>query len=698
MSKELKLVIVESPAKAKTIEKILGKDFKVVASYGHIRDLPEKEMGVDVDDNFKPKYKVLPGKEKVIKELKTLSKSATHLYLATDPDREGEAIAWHIVETLKLDSDEYSRIEFHEITPRAIKLALQSPRKLDWNKIKAQQTRRILDRLVGYELSPFLWDKVRKGLSAGRVQSVALRLICEREKEIESFVPEEYWEIYAYLTNSDKKKEIKAKLFSYKGKEVNIKDEETALKIIEEIKNEHFIVKSLTPKEEKKSPPLPFITSTLQQSASKLLGFPVEKTMRIAQKLYEGVDIGSERVGLITYMRTDSTRIAEEARQEAENYIKEHFGKDYVGKERKEKKKLGVQGAHEAIRPTSVLREPESVKNYLTLDEFKLYNLIWHRFLASQMSNAIYDVLDVEISAGDYIFKVRGRSLKFPGYLILYKEEEEENEENVMFPFPLKEDQELILKNLEPKQFFTQPPARYTEATLVRTLEKYGIGRPSTYAVIISTLKERKYVVLNNKYLVPTTLGKTVNDLLINKFPSLINIKFTAHMEKDLDEIEEGKKDSEEVLKEFYPTFKKELDKAYNETKKVEVAEKTDKVCPKCGSPLLLKENKFGKYYACSKYPECSYTEPIYEYAEGKCPICGGDVVKRFSRKNKEKPKAFWGCINYPNCNFTSSLEPLNEKCPKCGNILLKGKGYKKCSNKECDYIEWNRRSKKWKK
>ncbi|MEN2983511.1 MAG: type I DNA topoisomerase [Dictyoglomaceae bacterium] len=690
--KKKKIIIVESPAKAKTIEKILGNEFKVIASYGHIRDLPEKEMGIEIKENFKPKYIILPGKEKIIKNLKEEVKNADHLYLATDPDREGEAIAWHITEVLKINEEKFSRIEFHEITPKAVRLALESPRKLDWNKISAQQTRRILDRIVGYELSPFLWNKVKKGLSAGRVQSVALRLVCEREREIENFVSQEYWQIWAYLTNEDEKEELVARLISFRDKEIEIKNLESVERIINEIKNKDFIVKNLIPKEEKKNPPLPFITSTMQQEAGKRFGFPVEKTMRIAQSLYEGIDIGEERIGLITYMRTDSTRIADEAREEAEKFIMEKYGKDYLGMERKEKKKLGVQGAHEAIRPTSLYREPEIIKNYLTLDQYKLYSLIWERFLVSQMSPAVYDVLEVDISAGDYLFKVKGKTLKFKGYLALYKDDEEEKE--LLLPFPLELDQRLLLKKLEPKQFFTQPPSRYTEATLVRTLERNGVGRPSTYAVIISTLKERKYVELKDKFLIPTTLGKIVNDLLVDKFPHLIDIKFTANMEENLDKVEEGKIQSEEVLKEFYPSFKEELDKAYEETKKVSLFERTEKICPKCGNSLFLRENKYGKFYACSNYPNCEYTEPIYEYAKGNCPLCGAPVIRRISKKNGKNNK-FWGCSKYPECSFASSYEPIDRECPKCGNILLKGKIFLKCSDTSCDYIIWTKRRKK---
>lgn len=693
MKNEKKLIIVESPAKAKTIEKILGGEFQVLASYGHIRDLPEKEMGVKIEENFKPIYKILPGKEEIIKTLKRIARESKHLYLATDPDREGEAIAWHVAEVLEIKEDKFSRIEFHEITPRAIKLALESPRKLDWNKINAQQTRRILDRLVGYELSPFLWNKVKRGLSAGRVQSVALRLICEREREIENFVPQEYWLIFAHLTNDKGEKELIARLISFRDKEVEIRNSEEADKIIKELKNKDFIVKNLIPKEERKTPPLPFITSTMQQEAGKRFGFPVEKTMRIAQTLYEGVDIGDERVGLITYMRTDSTRIAEEAREEAENFINEKYGKEYLGKERKEKKKLGVQGAHEAIRPTSLYRNPESIKNYLTSDQYKLYSLIWERFLASQMSPAIYDVLEVEISAGDYLFKVKGRTLKFPGYLILYKDDEDKEEETIL-PFPLEINQELFLNKLESKQFFTQPPLRYTEATLVKTLEKNGIGRPSTYAVIISTLKERKYVELKEKFLVPTTLGKVVNDLLVKKFPRLIDVKFTADMEEDLDKIEEGKIEWKGVLYKFYPAFKEELEKAYEETKKVSIAEETKKVCPKCGSLLLLRENKYGKFYACSNYPQCKYIEPIAEVAKGPCPLCGASVVKKRAKKNG-KNNEFWGCSRYPECSFASIYEPIDKNCPKCGSVLLKGKSFLKCSSSSCDYIVWTKRRKK---
>ncbi|MEN3012621.1 MAG: type I DNA topoisomerase [Dictyoglomus thermophilum] len=692
MGKE-KLIIVESPAKAKTIEKILGKDFKVLASYGHIRDLPEKELGVDIENGFKPKYVLLPSRKKIIDTIKDLSKKVEKLYLATDPDREGEAIAWHLVETLKLPKDKFTRIEFHEITPRAIQEAIRNPRDIDLDKVEAQQARRILDRLVGYELSPLLWEKVRRGLSAGRVQSVALKLICEKEEEIEKFVPEEYWHIYGEF--KDKDKIIYGKLVFYKEEEITIRNEKEAKRLIEVLNNLEYKIDRVVIKEEKKTPPLPFITSTLQQEASRRLGFPVSKTMKIAQSLYEGVDIGDERVGLITYMRTDSTRIAPEAREEAVTYIDSVFGKEYVGKERKERKKLGMQDAHEAIRPTSVLRTPEKVKKYLTEDQYKLYKLIWERFLASQMANALYDVIEIDIKGGDYTFVSKGRKLKFAGFMSLYTEKEEEEEEEVNVDYIPQEGSDIDLINLTPKRFFTQPPPRYTEATLVRTLEKYGIGRPSTYATIIETLKERKYVEVSKKELVPTTLGKVVNEFLTKQFPHLIDVKFTAKMEEDLDKIESGEVKAIEVLEKFYPSFKEELERVSKNFGKIQVVEKTDEFCPICGRELVIRENKHGKYYACSAYPECKYTKPIYEEAHGKCPLCGGIVVKKKARKTG---KVFWGCINYPNCSFASPYEPLDEKCPQCGSVLLKGNGFKKCSNENCNYIVWIGRRKRWKK
>jgi len=696
MKEGKKLVIVESPAKAKTIEKILGKDFKVVASYGHVRDLPEKELGLEIEKNFKPKYVILPSKKEVIENIKKLSQDAEHLYLATDPDREGEAIAWHLVQILKLPKEKFSRIEFHEITPRVIESAIKSPRDIDENKVEAQQVRRILDRLVGYQLSPLLWDKVRRGLSAGRVQSVALKILCEREKEIEAFVPEEYWYIFGEFENKDGKK-IYGKLVKFKDEELNLKTEDEVKEIISKLESLKYHVDDVIRSEEKRSSPLPFITSTMQQEASKRYGFPVGKTMRVAQSLYEGVDIGEERVGLITYMRTDSKRIAPEARTESEKYITEKFGKEFLGKEKKEKKKLGVQGAHEAIRPTSIYRYPEEVKKYLTEDQYKLYKLIWERFVASQMSPAIFDVIEIYITGGEFTFLSKGRILKFPGFLSIYHDsEEDEGEELVFIP---EKGEDLVLNSLDPKQYFTQPPSRYTEATLVRTLERNGVGRPSTYATIIETLKERKYVELKERFLVPTTLGKVVNKFLTQSFPHLIDVKFTAEMEENLDKIENGKIKGLEVLNEFYPHFKEELEAAYNNTQKILVAEKTDEKCPLCGSVLLLRRNKNGEYYACSKYPECKYTRPIYEEAEGKCPLCGGAVVKKRARKGKGKSRTFWGCTNYPKCTFASPYEPLSEKCPKCGSILLRSEKFKKCSNKECDYIVWTRRrTKSWKK
>lgn len=689
-----KLIIVESPAKAKTIEKILGKEFKVVASYGHVRDLPEKELGVDVENNFKPKYVLLPSRKKVLDSIKEISEKVERLYLATDPDREGEAIAWHLVEVLKLPENKFSRIEFHEITPRAIEEAIKNPRGIDFYRVEAQQARRILDRLVGYELSPLLWDKVRKGLSAGRVQSVALRLVCEREEEIENFVPQEYWHIFGEFEDTSNSEKLIGRLVYFKNEKINLNSKRDVEIVIEDLKKYDFKIEDVVIKEERKSSPLPFITSTLQQEASKRFGFPVGKTMKIAQSLYEGVDIGDERVGLITYMRTDSTRIAPEARSEAIDYIEKTFGKDYVGKEKKEKKKLGVQDAHEAIRPTSVFREPEKIKNYLTDDQYKLYRLIWERFLASQMASALYEVVEIYIKGGEYVFQTKGKKLKFLGYMVLYFEKEEEEEEADINYIPKKETAMKVI-NLEPKQYFTQPPSRYTEATLVRTLEKYGIGRPSTYATIIETLKDRKYVEIKDKFLVPTTLGKVVNNFLIKQFPHLIDVKFTAKMEENLDKIENGEIKAIDVLKNFYPAFKKEIEEVFQNSGKVQVFERTNERCPDCGSELVIRENKDGKYYACSKYPECKYTKPIYEEAKGKCPLCGGTVVKKKSKKNK---KYFWGCINYPSCNFASPYEPLDELCPQCGSVLLKGSNFKKCSNESCNYIIWTRRSKKWKK
>jgi DNA topoisomerase-1 len=692
--KNKKVVIVESPAKAKTIEKILGKEFKVVASYGHVRDLPEKELGVDVKDNFKPKYVIIPSRKEVIKNLKAILKDADHFYLATDPDREGEAIAWHLVNVLNIPKDKFSRVEFHEITPRVVQEAINNPRDIDISKVEAQQARRILDRLVGYELSPLLWKKVRRGLSAGRVQSVALKLICEREKEIEQFVPQEYWYIWGEFEDKTNKK-IYGRLISYEGKEVNLKNEEEVNKILEELKGINYIVKDIIKREEKKSSPQPFITSTLQQEASRRYGFPVGKTMKIAQTLYEGIDIGEERIGLITYMRTDSTRIAPEARMEAIKYIEENFGKEFVGGEKKTKKKLGVQDAHEAIRPTSVFRLPEMVRPYLTEDQFKLYKLIWERFIASQMAPAIYDVVEIYIEGNKYLFLSKGRKLKFPGFMSVYYEEEEESETDKELEYIPEKDSLLNLLNLYPEQHFTKPPSRYSEATLVRTLERFGVGRPSTYATIIETLKERDYVVVKDRFLVPTTLGKVVNEFLVEKFPHLIDVKFTAKMEEDLDKIETGKVEAIDVLKRFYPKFKEELEEVYKNSDRVQIAEKTDEKCPICGSDLQLRENKNGKYYACSRYPECKYTKPIYEEARGKCPLCGGTVVKKRSKKGK----TFWGCLNYPKCTFASPYEPIDEKCPICGSTLLESNRFKKCSNKDCNYISWKKgRNRKWKK
>lgn len=752
-----KLIIVESPAKAKTINKILGKEFIVKASIGHIKDLPEKELGVDIENDFKPYYVIIPGKEKIIKELKKASKEAELVFLAPDPDREGEAIAWHIATEIGNRKESYNgkifRIIFNEITEKAVKDAIKNPQKIDMNKVDAQQARRILDRLVGYKLSPLLWKKVRRGLSAGRVQSVAVKLIVDREREIEGFKPQEYWSINAEFVGSEKPT-FWARLYKIddnveSNNKFLIPDKEKADKIVSELKNREFILKKIERKQRKRMPSPPFITSTLQQEASKKLKFPAKKTMAIAQQLYEGIELGDEgSVGLITYMRTDSPRVAEEAQMWARDLIKNMFGKDYVPeKPPVYKSKSTAQEAHEAIRPTYPDKPPEVVKRFLTKDQFAIYKLIWDRFIASQMSPAKYELTTFIIncpkkkeSEADYEFRATGTVIRFDGFMALYTEGKEEIEEEG-FPLPpLKEGEILKLLNLQPKQHFTQPPPRYTEASLVKTLEEKGIGRPSTYATILSTIQERKYVQKIDGKFYPTELGILVNDFLVNKFPELIDVGFTAKMEDSLDRIEEGKLKWVKVIKDFYKPFSADLLKAEETSAKVKpkdiptdlVCDKCgspmvirwgkhgrflacsaypqckntktlsnnsnngqfeetsvkliDEKCEKCGSPMVIREGRYGKFIACSNYPECKNTKP---FTTGlKCPIDNGEIIE----KRTKKGKIFWSCSNYPKCKFATWYQPINEKCPLCGAEFLLQKKDKSgkltifCHNKSCEY------------
>jgi len=685
------LVIVESPAKAKTISKFLGKNYEVKASVGHIKDLPKSKLGIDIDNNFEPEYITIRGKGPIIKELKNEAKKAGKVFLATDPDREGEAISWHLANILELDENQKNRIEFHEITKNAILNAIKNPRTINKALVDAQQARRVLDRLVGYKISPLLWKKVKKGLSAGRVQSVATKLICDREKEIEKFVPKEYWSLDAILTKN--KTKIIASFYgeNNNGKDLKIElnTKEQVDEIISKIKNEKFIVQDIKKGKKSRNPNPPFTTSSLQQEASKRIGFSTKKTMMIAQQLYEGVDIkGEGTVGLISYIRTDSTRISDEALKSVKNYIINEFGEKYLGTANKSNtnKKKDIQDAHEAIRPTSVMRTPSMVKDSLKKDQYKLYQLIWERYVASQMGPAIYETHSIKIKAGNYIFKVAGSKIIFEGFLKVYNSIDDEKD--ILLP-ELEVGEVLNLKEIDPQQHFTQPPPRYTEASLVKTLEELGIGRPSTYAPTISTILSRGYVVLDKKVFKPTELGIVVTDLLKEYFKGIVSEEFTAEMEKQLDKIEEENADWRKVIEYFYKDFSKELEVAEREISKIEIQDEvTDIVCDKCGRNMVIKTGRYGKFLACPGYPECKNTKPIVQEIGVKCPECGSELVERTSKKGRK----FYGCIKYPECSFVSWDKPLNEKCPKCNNILvekkLKNGVEKKCINSKCEFNE----------
>jgi len=684
-----KLVIVESPAKAKTIAKYLGKEFKVEASMGHVRDLPKSDLGVDIENGFVPKYINIRGKADVINKLKKYAQEAEKVYLATDPDREGEAISWHLATILGLDTNDNVRITFNEITKKAVQESLKNARPIDQNLVNAQQARRILDRLVGYKLSPFLWEKVKGGLSAGRVQSVATRLVVEREEEIENFKPEEYWTLEAVFKKDVQ--EFKAKFYGDKKGKIELKNQDHVQKIEEKIKNKEFKVVKIKVSEKKKNPPPPFITSTLQQEASRKLRFTPAKTMAVAQMLYEGVEIkGEGSVGLITYMRTDSTRVSEEAQQAARSLIVQKFGKEYLPeKPRVYKTKKDAQDAHEAIRPTYLDMDPESIKDSLTLDQYKLYKLIYDRFLASQMESSVYEVLSAELEVEGYIFKLTGSKLKFAGFMEVYvegKDTEDEEEENQLPE--IREGEALKPIKLESKQHFTQPPSRYTEATLIKALEENGIGRPSTYAPTIQTILERGYVAKEDRFLKPTELGRIVTNILKEYFKDIIDIEFTAELESNLDKIEEGKLEWTEVVKKYYQPLEKELEIARATLLKVKVEdEETDIVCENCGRKMVIKKGRYGKFLACPGYPECKNTKPYYDYLDVLCPKCG----KRIIEKKSKKGKRYYTCEGYPDCDLILWEKPV-KNCPKCGSLMFeKGKkGNKKlvCSNENCAYQE----------
>lgn len=681
------LVIVESPAKAKTISKFLGKGYRVEASMGHVIDLPKSKMGIDIDNNFEPQYITIRGKGKILNKLKKEVKNSGDVLLATDPDREGEAISWHLYRALDLDKENV-RIEFNEITKTAIQKALKEARPINKNLVDAQQARRLLDRLVGYKLSPLLWTKVRKGLSAGRVQTVAVKIICEREREIENFVKEEYWTITVEFEHNGEV--FTADLQRIDGKKLKISNEAEALKIVEDLKKSTFVVKKVKERDRKRNPLPPFTTSTLQQRASNVLNFSANQTMYIAQQLYEGIDIGEEgTVGLISYIRTDSTRISDEAAAGARNYIKNNFGEQYLPeKGRKYSRSKSAQDAHEAIRPTSVDRHPELIKKYLTPEQYKLYDLIWRRFVASQMSPAVYRILTVNIQAGEkYLFRATGSQIVFPGFLIVTNEKERED---VILP-DIAEGDILAAGKYDPQQHFTQPPPRFTEASLVKTLEEEGIGRPSTYAPIISTIISRGYVEKEGKQLVPTKLGFIVVDLLSEYFPDVTDVEFTAQMEKRLDNIEEGNEDWKKVLADFYYPFAAKLEEAREKMERVELAsETTEEKCEKCGRPMVIKYGRYGKFLACSGYPECNNTKPFLIKTGVSCPECKeGELIQRKTRRGR----IFYGCSKYPDCDFTSWNKPVDKPCPRCEGLMVekknKGKGLVySCINEECGYEE----------
>ena len=684
------LVIVESPAKAKTIKKYLGGDYEVIASMGHVRDLPKSKMGIDFENNFQPQYIDMKGKEDVIKELKKYAKKCDHIYLATDPDREGEAISWHIAQMLGLDLNDNNRVAFNEITKTGVQTGMSHPHKIDLDLVNAQQARRILDRIVGYKLSPFLWKKVKRGLSAGRVQSVAVRLIVDREKEVKEFVPQEYWSIDAKFTAPSSRKVFAAKLSAIDGKKAEIANKEQSEEILKRLENAVYTVTDVKKRVTKKQPAPPFITSTLQQEASKRMGFQAKRTMKAAQELYEGVEIeGMGAVGLITYMRTDSLRISDEARAAAAKCIEDIYGKEYLPPSpRVFKSKKNAQDAHEAIRPSLPELTPDRVKSSLTTDQFKLYKLIWERFIASQMANALLDTASVTIEAEGCTFKASGYSVKFDGFTKLYEEKKDSDEENNKMLPPIQKDDICKLKEILGNQHFTQPPARFTEASLIKTMEENGIGRPSTYAPTITTIISRMYVERDGKQLKPTALGEVITDLMKDHFKHIVDAKFTAKMENDLDSVERGETNWVDTLDVFYKDFEKVLAKAEKamEGKRVKVPdEETDVVCDQCGRKMVIKIGRFGKFLACPGFPECKNTKKIVQETKGTCPLCGHKMVQKKSKKGR----SFYGCDNYPECNFMTWHVPVEDKCPKCGCTLFKkgGKSGKLiCEKPDCGY------------
>ena len=677
------LVIVESPAKVKTIKKFLGSSYEVTASMGHVRDLPKSQLGIDVDNDFEPRYITIRGKGDLLASLRKEVKKADTIYLATDPDREGEAISWHLLSALKLEPGQtdkkVKRITFNEITKSAVKKSLKEPRDIDMDLVDAQQARRVLDRMVGYNISPLLWAKVKRGLSAGRVQSAALRMVCDREDEIEAFIPEEYWTLEASFDVKGEKKPVSAKFYGDNNGRIEIKDKKQAEEIEGFCKSCGYKVKEVKRGERIRKAPLPFTTSTMQQEASKAANFSTQKTMRVAQQLYEA--------GFISYLRTDSVRVSDEALRSAEEYIKNEYGDKYLGSIKQVKNdSKKVQDAHEAIRPTDITMTPQMLKTKLNNEQFKLYQLIWKRFTASRMSEAVYDTTVVKISAGDkYIFTVNASSLKFEGFLSVYKPADEEEKEGNVLNASINEESILKLVKTDPKQHFTQPPAHYTEASLVRTMEEMGIGRPSTYAPTITTLLARRYITKEARNLYVTDMGNTVNSIMKDAFPEIVDAKFTATMESLLDEVEEGNVRWKSVIENFYPDLNEAIKKAEKEIEEVKIEdEKTDIICDKCGRNMVIKYGPHGKFLACPGFPDCRNTKPYYETIGVKCPKCGKDIAMKMSKKGRR----FYGCTGFPDCDFTSWARPVNEKCPECGGILVEKGTHLACINESCKFVK----------
>ena len=687
------LVIVESPAKVKTIKKFLGKNYEVMASNGHVRDLPKSQLGFSPENDFEPKYITIRGKGEILAKLRKEVKKADKIYLATDPDREGEAISWHLTKALKLDDKDVSRISFNEITKSAVKTSLKKPREIDMDLVDAQQARRMLDRMVGYRISPLLWAKVKRGLSAGRVQSVALRIVCDREEEINAFIPEEYWSLEASLLPEGEKKPIVAKLMDKNGEKIEITSKEQMDAVLAELKDKDFNVTDIKKGERTKKAPLPFTTRTVQQEASKALNFPISKTMRIAQQLYEGVDIkGQGTVGIITYLRTDSVRISEEADAAARTFVEETYGDSYVSAgETGKKSNAKIQDAHEAIRPTDINRIPSEIKESLSRDQFRLYQLIWKRFAASRMANAVYETTTVNIGVGDYRFRVSTSKVAFDGFMAVYTEADDEKAEKQVLLKSLDKDTKLSLVDYDPKQHFTQPPAHYTEASLVKTLEELGIGRPSTYSPTITTIIARRYITKENKNLYVTEIGEVVNSIMKESFPTIVDEHFTANMESLLDGVAEGKIPWKTVVANFYPDLEKAVQAAEEELEKITIEDEvTDEICEVCGRNMVIKYGPYGKFLACPGFPECRNTKPYYEKIGVACPKCGKDVVIKMTKKGRR----YYGCIDYPECDFMSWGRPVDKKCPRCGGYMVEKGNKLACADEHCGYTEQKEKEK----